>query len=364
MKQFARRKSIVFILVFILGASPILAANNTSIKSTYLGNGLFKYEMTVHPDPFLTRQLNSLAVLSFTNFIEVVEHSSNWGFASSTNSFSLEYPEGPDLERPYNTYCIVRSSNTHYRTVSVSDRKAYVLGSLWLTHDFFGQPYFNDTNTVSSDNIVMAHPVEAIIPCSENEADGSPASCEWSLEIAPDVLVDNVIIMNGEPQGLSFSWNTNCTVLVQASTNLSEWVDVEYALGSPPSTNWISTEPLDNYGTYFRLLLMAAGHYPELLSQGLHSEVSAQSTSPVLATLNDPATPATPANRIRGIKQGILKLEIDTIPLQKYAVYIKRTGSPTVIQTIEFIAQDKQTILDINTESLPTSISIEVGEMP
>ena len=335
------------ISAWILGSSALLAAENVSLRSAYLGDGLFKYEMTVHKDPFFLEERNSLWLEMFTNLVEVVEHSPDWQFSNHTNAFALDYPAGdPDLERPYSAYCIVRSANTNYCTVSGGGAGATVTGFLLWQDDMFGSPY-------GSGNAAFFARMEAIVPCSEEDADGSSSVCERDLELIPNVLIDSITVDDGQATELTFSWDSDCTVLIQISTNLGEWVDVGYALGSAPSTKWIAPEPLDTHGMFYRVVLAAMGHRPELIG-GASAQMAAMD-------MTDFST--TPSFRIEGMKHGTLTVQIDTIPGARYVVSVKQARSGTTLKTIECMAQDELTRIDVDVLDLPHSATIEVVEI-
>lgn len=334
-------------LVFVLCSGKLLAVDNTTLKSSYLGDGLFKYEMTVHDDPFFLEEKNSFAILSITNLIEVVEHSPNWQFSNHTNAFSLGYPEGnPDIERPYSAYCIVKSSYTNYCTIPAEETGAIVHGSLLYLDDIFGNPY-------GSGNVVFYSKMNAIVPCSEENADGSPPVCEHHFEYIPDLKINNLIMEDGRPKGLSFSWDSDCTVVIQASTNLTDWTDVEYTLGSPPSTNWFSSVPLEGYGNSYRILLAANGHHPELLSGAV----------PMKMAMVQPEEETSVSFNIQCIQKGHMRLTIDTTPEKKYAVSLKHNRTGEIFKNLTFTAVEEHTTMTVDLTGLPASASVDVTKI-
>jgi hypothetical protein len=334
------------VLLVLLGATSLRAMDNCTLKSAYLGDGLFQYEMTVHNDPFFVEEKNNFALFSFSNLVEAVSYTPDWQFLDFTNSFALEYPSGdPDIERPYKASCIVRSACTNYRMSATMDDCAIIHGSIIWLDDRFGSPYL-------SGNAVFYSRLEALIPCPPEEADGSPAVCERSFEMIGDVEIDQVVMVEGVAQGLSFSWVTNCTVLVQASSNMTDWVDVQYALGSSTPTNWIAEEPLANYGAYYRVLLVAKGHHPELL------EPDASHRTAITRTV----AAYQPSFRIVGISGGVMTLEVDTITDAAYAVSFYSMETHEVARTVRFVAEGSTSTVTVNVSDLPSAMTIDVTE--
>lgn len=94
----------------------------------------------------------------------------------------------------------------------------------------------------------------------------APTNLLASFEIIPNLKIDALLVTNSGPDGLTFSWRFNSTVRVEGTSDLLTWPPVAYALGSAPTTTWTSSIPLNNYGNYFRLGLVATEHRPELLT--------------------------------------------------------------------------------------------------
>ena len=349
MKHEARNIFIKLSAVWIFGCGVVFAVNNTTLESSYLGDGLFKYEMTVHHDPFFALERNSFGV-SFPGLIDVVEHTPGWTFNNQTNSFVLEYPEGLFcIPRPYSAYCIVRSAYTNYCVNSFDNARVIISGDIVPLKDSFGTQY----SGVVSMNIVFYSFMNALVPCLKEDADGASPIFTHDFEMIPDVRIDGVLNLNNEANGLEFSWKEDSTVLIQASTNLQDWVDIQYALGSPPSTNWIAPEPLETYGKFFRVLLAARGHRPELLG----------AAAPQMAAMSLVETQTTPSFRLTGIHRGKMTVQIDTEPDSRYAVSVKQTGSKQIFKIIECTAEGLEIRVDIDMTGFPASAYIDVVEL-
>jgi hypothetical protein len=93
------------------------------------------------------------------------------------------------------------------------------------------------------------------------------------VELLPDLVINELILTNGEVHGLRFTWDEPSTVEVQGSHDLAEWTAVARIYGDPPQTTWVTNAPLNSFGDFFRLQLITNTHpstatvSPMLISQ-------------------------------------------------------------------------------------------------
>jgi hypothetical protein len=127
---------------------------------------------------------------------------------------------GPYTPRPYEQTFLVRSSDTSYK---LGTNAAISLFSL-VTADI-GPP------GIVSGNIVGYAEMPCLVPCSPEDADGSPTSFLFLLKLVPDITIKQLLTSsNGDIHGVVFNWVSDSTVLLQASPDLVNWTNVTYIL--------------------------------------------------------------------------------------------------------------------------------------
>lgn len=99
-----------------------------------------------------------------------------------------------------------------------------------------------------------------LVPCSPAEADGSPTNFVYDLKLLPDITINQLIQTNGEIYGVDFTWTNSSTFVLQGTPDLSNWTNIAYLWSYPPETVWTTNVPLNAYGSFFRLALVADGH--------------------------------------------------------------------------------------------------------
>ncbi|MBT7066174.1 MAG: hypothetical protein HN919_07710 [Verrucomicrobia bacterium] len=245
-------------VLLALAASEARAYENMSLRSRYMGDGWFRYDMTLHEDPFF-HSYNSCGLL--------VQMSDFAGFGSIPDGWYTHVTAGGQVQVSTNTYPSVvarpmtatiwlQSSNTTYKTVESS---AVSCSATCKFNDLLENPF-------GSVNMAYVLQMRSIAPCRPEEADGSESNCFDVVEIFPDLRMNGFVSSNGVLGGVSFSWDRECTALVRASNDLVHWTDVEHFLFSPPQTDWIASTELESLGDFFRAAIVSLQHKPELLS--------------------------------------------------------------------------------------------------
>lgn len=242
-------------MFFALSTGRLLAGEAFSARSTYLGNGWFQYDVTLHKDPyFKSASIGEVTVL-FTNSTAFGEDPLNWSNAHDQGYADWKYStNAPAQTRPYSLSFLAQSTNTAFR----SNPQGLILAGDLIPQDYLVSSYL-------AGEIVYFARLNVLVPCPPEDADGSATSIYASAEMISDVRIDSVYMIANEPYGLTFSWPTSCTVQIQAGTNFSSWAPITNVLGNSPSTTWTSPAPLETYGDHFRIRLLATEHRPDLL---------------------------------------------------------------------------------------------------
>lgn len=249
------KTTITVMALLALSIGRLFAGEALSARSTYLGNGWFQYDVTLHHDPYFKTASLEGVVVDFTNCTEFGDDPLDWSNAYDQAHAAWAYStNAPTQTRPYSVSFLVHSTNT---TFKANPMGLILAGSL--------VPQDHLVSSFLAENMVYLCKFNTLIPCRPEDADGSATSIYASAEMVPDVRVDSLYMISNEPYGLTFSWPTSCTVQIQAQTNFSNWIPVTNALGYPPSTTWTSPVPLQAYGNHFRIRLLATEHRPDLL---------------------------------------------------------------------------------------------------
>jgi hypothetical protein len=251
-----RRFSLLLLLMALFGCGITKATTFLTLQSTYLGDGWFQYQMNVMNDPFFTEaDITDLQII-FTNQIDQTDGTAGWSYQGTNEwEFTNGYPA-----RPYSETFLIRSSETSWRLATNVFDGALVLFSLFPT-DF--NPMAVESGVISG-NIVGNGWLPCLVPCDTADADGSPTNFLYVLKLLPDVTINQLIQTNGNIYGVDFTWDSDSTFLIQGSTNLNNWTNIGYIWSYPPETVWTTNTPLNNYGQFFRVELVADGHATNL----------------------------------------------------------------------------------------------------
>lgn len=239
--------------LLLLGAG-LLATNSgagtfAEVESTVLGGGWFRYRVRMYPDPFFRQQcMYNVGSSSFSNRIVLGTAPSEWAFDMvGANEAFWQFTNSVLAQTtPYERTFTVQSSETSYRRMT----NFYVMHVLWP------QTFLKSTNL--TDAMIGYNRLPCLVPCPPAQHDGAPTNILTSFEMFPDVEVEGIT-----PYTVSFDWGGDCTVQIQASTNLqtSPWSGVAYALGYEGNVStWTSPVPLLTYGSFYRVGLVEIGH--------------------------------------------------------------------------------------------------------
>jgi hypothetical protein len=319
--------------------------------SAYLGGGWFQYRMQIMNDPFFTQADITQLLLNFTHQIDYSTPSPNWTNSSdgaiSHWAFSQGYPP-----RPYEETFLVRSAETSFRQGTNGNLDGgLILMSLYLTT-------FNPLNTsgVASANIVGYANFPCLVPCPPEQADGSPTNFSYTLKLLPDIVIQQLIRSNGMVLGVDFLWDADSTFLLQGSTDLTNWTNVAYLWSSPPETLWTTNQPLNGFGQFFRLELVANGYQTNLPPLN----PSVLPAPPSVAKAARAQSAAIP--RVSGcqITNGKIAVSVVTQPNQHYTV-LALDSHKVVRAARPLTATGNAATVYFDPQSLPTPVYFQVA---
>ena len=107
---------------------------------------------------------------------------------------------------------------------------------------------------------------DVLVPCAPGDADGSSTNL---LAVGPfeglaDIRIVELLRQGDSVMGVRYDYAETNTVRLEASRDMLSWTNVAYIYGGRPSTSWTNNTPLNSYGNYFRLRLVAEGHAPSV----------------------------------------------------------------------------------------------------
>lgn len=240
------RTTLLAVIIWTLELSVGLARDVLEVESSYRGDGWFDYRLRTLEDPFFKGiRFGQLLPDPFTNYVAntLPDHWTNFYYNGKWTGimFDATAPQPRINEISFS----VRSSSTHFRRANYGFNTSILLEFV----DFYlGGGIGGYVN------------LECLVPCAPEEADGSPAAIVSRREIIPDVTIDQLILTNGAVHGVSFSWSEPSTVELQGSHDLVNWTSVARFFGNPPQTTWTTNVPLNSFGAFFRLSLIANSH--------------------------------------------------------------------------------------------------------
>lgn len=277
-------------MVFVFVA--VCSATTIELQSTYLGDGWFKYRMKVPFDPFFkTMDVGDFGIMVFTNAVDYGPAPQDWTNSPATgNSAFWKYqPPIPSQVRPYEREFLVRSSERSYRVVT----NAIFLFSLRQVSDWFD--YWAGRGSFSANMFGYVY-LPCLNPCSSSMADGSPPDLTSAISIIDhDMTLDNLIVTNGQVMGVVFSAGFKSTVLLEGSMDSVNWTNIAYLWGDAGRTTWSTNVPLNDFGNFFRVELVAMDEHitnlPPLSANsaiavaGLKTSAVAQGSSSTIPSL-------------------------------------------------------------------------------
>jgi hypothetical protein len=239
------KRSILFLpfALLLALAPPSLARHQIALESIYLGNGWFRYRLTTVDDPFFAFfDLGSLSV-SFENRVEHGPTPDDWGTSTNFAGATAWEPIGPVLPgsqvRPYERTFLARSSSRHFK----QQVGALITMSFGTVGGYHGH--------ATSMNIVGFVNINALVPCPESEADGSPTNLLTKVSIInlPDVEILSLVRNGAATHGVTFRYGEASTLRLDGTADFRSW-----------NTN----QPLDTFGNFYRLQLVAEGQVTNL----------------------------------------------------------------------------------------------------
>ena len=225
------------------------ARNFVSVKSSYLGDGWFSYEVRMEPNPFFSTQIMAFAgTYPFSGRIDSTLPPEGW--TAGTNSEELSWTKNNQTEPhalPFEFTMVGRSSSSGFRTETNTFRIGFLL---WL-YDGFQSP-------LVSENIAGYATLPVLVPCDPYESDGSPLEIFSGYEFLPD---PQVVELGSD--FLRYSWPNTNTVVIEASHDLHSWSNLAQTVGHGGTTTWSAVQSLGTFGRYFRVGLVATRALPE-----------------------------------------------------------------------------------------------------
>ena len=335
------------------------AANATTflqLQSTYLGDGWFQYQMSVLNDPFFTEADVTGLQINFTNQIDQSNGAQGWGnidFDSSYSVSSWAFTNGYPA-RPYTETFLVRSSETSYRLSSGANFDgAVVLLSLILAEVYPGVG-----SGVFSANIVGYAMMPCLVPCSPEEADGSPTNFVYTLKLLPDVNINQLVQTNGQIYGVDFTWDSASTFVLQGTADMNTWTNIAYVWSYPPETVWTTNTPLNAYGQFFRVALVADGHHTNLPPLTSNLALAPDKT---IAKAGIGATPLKVTScRFTGGKVVVNLATRPGLMVQVQAM----DARGTIRQTQQVLATGTSATVSFDTASLPSPVFFQAVLVP
>jgi len=339
----------LILMLLALGPGKGFATTFLELDSSYVGDGWFQYRMQLMKDPFFSEAYVTELVVNFTNQVDCQTSPQDWTNTVWGNTQSDWFPSQDPPERPYENTFLMRSSETSYRLATNSFDGAAVLMSLYPVEWLFPYP-----SGIVSANLVGYACVPCLVPCGPDEADGSPATFSYALKLLPDVAIQRLIQTNGVVQGLDFTWGYASTFLLQASMEATTWTNVCYLWSSPPETVWTTNLPLNSFGQFFRLELVANGYLTN--PPPLNANVLAASQAAVKGNV------AAAAPRVSGCQaaRGRIAVSISAEPNQ--ACTVNAVDNHNVVRaTQQVTVSSNSATVYFDAASLPTPVYFQAA---
>ncbi len=251
-------------IIGVVGSPGVRAKDVLEVESRYAGEGWFYYRVRTLEDPFFAGiAFGQLVPYPFTNYVTTRLPSSWTNYYYDGHWGGIMYDSTLAQPRINEIVFLARSTSTNFKK-----------GELSTTISLTFPPFIFRGITLGG-YVNM----EALVPCSPQESDGSYARLFSRLELLPDIRIDELIVTNGEVHGLKFSWAMQSTMELQGSDDLEHWSSITQFAGNPPQTVWTTGAVLNPAGPFYRLLLIYGGDYSPL------SAVWGGSGAPVMPNL-------------------------------------------------------------------------------
>lgn len=352
MNQRTRRGWILLLALSWLGLETAGATTFLQFQSTALGDGWFQYQLQAMKDPFFVEADITSIGINFTNEIDHASSQANWtnsdwNSSYSTWSFNSAYPTPP-----YQETFLIRSSETAYKLGTnfngATFNGAIVLMSLML-NDYYPHP----SAGVFSQNVVGYALMPCLVPCKPEEADGSPTNFLYTLKLLPDVSITQLLQTDGYIYGVDFIWDGTSTFVLQGSPDFNSWTNIAYVWSDPPETVWTTNRNLTDFGSFFRVELVANGHNPDL--PPLNSNVSLASKAVAKTSL------ITTTPRVTGCKPAGNTMVVNLATQPQQACTVQAMNSHRVILQSQQVSPTGTTAaVSFDANSLPSPVYFQV----
>jgi hypothetical protein len=343
-----KKRSILFLpfALLLALAPPSLARHQIELESTYLGDGWFRYRLTTVDDPFFAFfDLGSLSA-TFENRAEYGPTPDDWGTSTNFAGATAWEPIGPVLPgsqvRPYERTFLVRSLSRHFRQ-QVSALITMSFGTVGGYHGY-----------ATSINIVGYVNINALVPCPESEADGSPTNLLTKVSIInlPDVEILSLVRNGAATHGVTFRYDEASTLRLDGTADFRSWNKIAYLYCDAGVTTWTTNQPLDTFGNFYRLLLVAEGHVTNLPPLNASS-----SPGPLFVSAN--ANPMK-VPRCAPVADGV-EVTIATQPGNTYEISLL-DGSARPVQSQSLTASSEVATVHFSTKPLRSVVLIQARD--
>lgn len=227
-------------------AAPAWSAEFVSVESRSLGDGWFEYRVRLAEDPYFeTAQIGAVEI-AFPGRSEYGADPADWSSdASSPDKALWNFGGQQPQSRPHERVFRVRSSHTAFRTVETALRVTYVAAP---QTELLGEA------SPASSGVLR---LRVLVPCAPAEADGSATLQSAAASLREDLRITSLQISGSALSGLSFQWPFDSTVRLESSSDLKTWTPLTTLAGDAGETSWSAEQPLQDVGTFFRLVLLA-----------------------------------------------------------------------------------------------------------
>lgn len=219
------------------------ARDLVQLESSYLGDGLFEYRVTILSDPFLA----SLSVEQlFVRGTWTGPHAlpADWKTNAPIAGFLELQPTvaGP-LNLPWTRTFRLQSNQTTFKRHISGLRLP--LGGQFATN----APIFSGSSALAA---IASLP--ALIPCPPAEADGSETNSTSRFETFRNPVIQELGLIDGEARFLTLTHQGTAYLRLESSTNLTDWLAVTHLRATNGVNRWTNSASLGEPGSFFRLL--------------------------------------------------------------------------------------------------------------
>lgn len=241
-----RLNRLLLVGCLLVSGFSLRAADFLRMESAYLGDGWFEYRVRLVDDPFYeTASLGAISV-SFPGRVEYGVDPAGW-LSSMAGMDKAIWNSGMQQGqlRPYERTFLARSTHRTFKTVDQAAQITYTATSR-----------SGLLPAAQAGQIAGLLSFRALVPCPPEDADGSAAQQSSSQALRDDLRISSLTIENGVPTKLSYEWPHASTVSLEASSDLENWTSVTTIEGVAGMTTWDATVALENFGRFYRLILI------------------------------------------------------------------------------------------------------------